>query len=183
MSFGNPLELFLLAWICFVRLVLFSVSACLVFVISTECKIGLLPSMTIHISVTTYDACTMDQEVRFTRPSPTVLAYCKQSKTGEPGKALERGYLWKYFWPGSTWYQAINVLVKIWSKNQNELWATLNQWINKYTQKAWPQFRPMNCCKLNTLWKGTASCPTQFLLIYDPIILQTLQQPMWMTTP
>ena len=82
MSFGNPSELFLLARICFVRLMLFSVSACLVFVASTERKISLLPSMAIHISVTTCDACAADHVVRFTRPSPSVFAYCKRSKTG-----------------------------------------------------------------------------------------------------
>ena len=68
MSFGNPSELFLLARICFVRLMVFSVSVCLVFIASTECKIGLLPSMAIHISV-----MTCDQKL-------------------EPGKAWERGY-------------------------------------------------------------------------------------------
>ena len=60
----------------------FSIGACLVFVASSECKIGLLPSMAIHISVTTCDACAADHVVRFTRPSPSVFAYCKQSKTG-----------------------------------------------------------------------------------------------------
>ena len=82
MSFGNPSELFLLVRICFVRLMLFSVGACLVFVASTEHKIGLLPSMAIHISVTTCDACAADHMVRFTRPSPSVFVYSKQSKTG-----------------------------------------------------------------------------------------------------
>ena len=82
MSFGNPSELFLLARICFVRLMLFSVSACVVFVASTERKIGLLPSMAIYISVTTCDACAADHVVRFTRPFPSVFAYCKRSKTG-----------------------------------------------------------------------------------------------------
>ena len=82
MSFGNPSELFLLARICFVRLMVFSISACLVFVASSERKIGLLPSMAIHISVTTSDACAADHVVRFTRPSPSVFAYCKRSKTG-----------------------------------------------------------------------------------------------------
>ena len=60
----------------------FSVSACLVFVASSERKIGLLPSMAIHISVTTSDAGAADHVVRFTRPSPSVFAYCKRSKTG-----------------------------------------------------------------------------------------------------
>ena len=82
MSFGNPSELFLLARICFVRL-MFSVGACLVFVASTERKIGLLPSMAIHISVTTCDNCAADHMVRFTRPSPSVFAYCKRSRTGD----------------------------------------------------------------------------------------------------
>ena len=82
MSFGNPLELFLLAGICFLRLMLFSVSACLIFVASTERKIGLLLSMAVHISVTTCDASAADHVVRFTRPSPSVFAYCKRSKTG-----------------------------------------------------------------------------------------------------
>ena len=45
MTFINPLQLFLLAQICFERLMLFSVSICLIFVASTECKIGLHPSM------------------------------------------------------------------------------------------------------------------------------------------
>ena len=82
MSFGNPSELFLLARICFVRLMVFSVSACLVFIASSERKIGLLPSMAIHIGVTTCDACAADHMVRFTRPSPSAFAYCKRSKTG-----------------------------------------------------------------------------------------------------
>ena len=60
----------------------FSVSACLVSVASSERKIGLLPSMAIHISVTTCDARAADHVVRFTRPSPSVFAYCKRSKTG-----------------------------------------------------------------------------------------------------
>ena len=61
---------------------LFSVRACLVFVARTERKISLLPSMAIHISVTTCDACAADHVVRFTRPSPSVFTYCKRSKTG-----------------------------------------------------------------------------------------------------
>ena len=73
MSFGNPSELFLLAGICCLRLMLFSVSACLVFVASTERKISLLPSMAVHICVTTCDACAADHVVRFTRPSPSVF--------------------------------------------------------------------------------------------------------------
>ena len=59
-----------------------SVSTSLVFVANTERKIGLLPSMAIHISVTTCDARATDHVVRFTRPSPSVFAYCKRSKTG-----------------------------------------------------------------------------------------------------
>ena len=43
-SFGNPLKLYLLARICFVRQMLFSVGACLVFKASTERKISLLRS-------------------------------------------------------------------------------------------------------------------------------------------
>ena len=82
MSFGNPSELFFLARICFLHLMLFSISACLVFVASTERKIGLLPSMAIHLSVTTCDACAVDDVLRFTRPSPSVFEYCKRSKTG-----------------------------------------------------------------------------------------------------
>ena len=82
MSFGKPSELFLLARICFVRLMMFSVSACLVFIASSERKISLLPSMAIHIRVTTCDACAADHVVRFTSPSPSVFAYCKRSKTG-----------------------------------------------------------------------------------------------------
>ena len=61
---------------------LLSVGTCLVFIASTEHKIGLLPSMVIHISVTTCDACAVDHVVRFTGPSPSAFAYCKQSKTG-----------------------------------------------------------------------------------------------------
>ena len=87
MTFGNPSELFLLARIYyFVRLILFSIGACLIFVASTKRKIGLLPSMAVYISVTTCDACAMDHVVRFTRPSPSVFGYCKRSKTGD-GKA------------------------------------------------------------------------------------------------
>ena len=82
MLFGNPSELFLLARICFLRLMLFSIGAGLVFVASTERKIGLLPSTAIHISVMTCDACATDHMVRFTRPFPSVFAYCKRSKTG-----------------------------------------------------------------------------------------------------
>ena len=81
MSFGNPSELFFLAQICFLRL-MFSVSARLVFVASTERKISLLPSMAIHISVTTCDACAADHVLRFTRPSPSIFADCKRSKIG-----------------------------------------------------------------------------------------------------
>ena len=95
MSFGNPLELFLPAQISFVRLMLFSVSACLVFVASTERKIGLLPSMAVQTSVTTCDACAADHVVRFTRPSPSVFAYCKRSKTGAReglGTRLDKGH-------------------------------------------------------------------------------------------
>ena len=81
-SFGNSSELFFLAQICFLCLVLFSVSACFIFVASTERKISLLPSMAIHISMTTCDACVVDHELRFTRSSPSIFAYCKRSKTG-----------------------------------------------------------------------------------------------------
>ena len=56
---------------------------------STERKIGLLPSMAIHISVTTCDACAADHVVRFTRPSPSVFAYWLQAiknwSRGRPG--------------------------------------------------------------------------------------------------
>ena len=86
--FGNRSELFLLAQICFVRLMVLSVSACLVFVASTERKIGLLPSMAIHISVTTCDTCAADHVVRVTRPSPSVFANCKRSRAGA-GEGLE----------------------------------------------------------------------------------------------
>ena len=51
MTYGNSSELFLLAQICFVRLMLFPIGACLVFIASTKCKIGLLPRMVIRISV------------------------------------------------------------------------------------------------------------------------------------
>ena len=79
---------------------MFSVGACLVFIASTECKIGLLPSMAIHISVTT---CADYHVVRFTRPSPSIFTYCKQSKTGggedlamrleEPGSKSLNGWV------------------------------------------------------------------------------------------
>ena len=82
MLFGNPSELFLLARIGIVRLMLFSISTFLVFVASTERKICLLCSMAIHISVTTCDGCAADHMVRFTRPCLSVFAYCKQSRTG-----------------------------------------------------------------------------------------------------
>ena len=36
----------------------------------------------IAYSVTTCDACAADHMVRFTRPSPSIFAYCKRSKTG-----------------------------------------------------------------------------------------------------
>ena len=85
--FGNPLELFLLARICFLRLMLFSVSTCLVFIASTERKIGLLPSMAIHISVTTCDACAADHvkihqafSLRF-----CILQAIKNWSRGRPG--------------------------------------------------------------------------------------------------
>ena len=61
---------------------LFSISACLVFVASSECKFGLLPEHGYTYSVTTCDACAVDHVVRFTRPSPSVFAYCKRSNTG-----------------------------------------------------------------------------------------------------
>ena len=35
-----------------------------------------------HISVTTCDTCAVDHMVRFTRPSPSIFAYCKRPKTG-----------------------------------------------------------------------------------------------------
>ena len=79
MTFDNPSELFFLARICFIRL-MFSVMACLVFVASTEHKIGLLPSMAIHIRK--HDDCAVDHMVRFTRPSLAVFVYCSWSKTG-----------------------------------------------------------------------------------------------------
>ena len=44
MSFGNPSQLCLLVWTYFLRLMLFSVDACLVFIASTEPKISLLRS-------------------------------------------------------------------------------------------------------------------------------------------
>ena len=61
---------------------MFFAGACHVFVVSTERKIGLLPSMGIHISVMTFDICAVDHVVGITRPSPSVFAYCKQSETG-----------------------------------------------------------------------------------------------------
>ena len=57
---------------------------------STERKIGLLPSMAIHIYVTTCDAYAADHVVRFTRPSPSIYAYCKRSKNGA-GEGLGTG--------------------------------------------------------------------------------------------
>ena len=43
--------------------------------------------MAIHISVTKCDARAADHVVRFTRPSGSIFAYCKQSKT-ETGEGL-----------------------------------------------------------------------------------------------
>ena len=50
----------------------------------SEHKIGLLPSLAVHLSVTTCDTCAMDHVVRFTRPSPSVYAYCKQGLGSRP---------------------------------------------------------------------------------------------------
>ena len=61
---------------------LLSVGACLVFVASTERKISLLRSTAIHIKRDQRDARGRDHVVRFTRPSGSVFAYCKRSKTG-----------------------------------------------------------------------------------------------------
>ena len=62
-----------------IRLMLFSVAACFSFTARTESRSVF---STTHISVTTCDTCAMDHVVRFTRPSPTVFVYCKQSRTG-----------------------------------------------------------------------------------------------------
>ena len=86
MSFGNPSELFLLARIRFVCLILFSISACSVFVASTERKIGLFPSLAVQLSVC--DACAVDHVVRFTRPSSLhfcILQAIKNWNRGRPG--------------------------------------------------------------------------------------------------
>ena len=96
MSFGNPSELFLLARICFLRLMLFSVSACLVFVASTERKIGLLPSMARHISVTTCDACAADHVVRFTSPSPSLVPR-PRVPPGEKRSGEQSRISWAYY--------------------------------------------------------------------------------------
>ena len=61
---------------------MFSVGACLVFVASTERKISLLHSAAIDISLIKCDVHAADHVVRFTRPSHSVFAYCKRSKTG-----------------------------------------------------------------------------------------------------
>ena len=70
----------------------FSVNACLVFVASSERKIGLLPSMAIHISVTTSDARAADHVVRSPGLLPPFLHTASDQKL-EPGKAWERGYI------------------------------------------------------------------------------------------
>ena len=87
MSFGNPLELCLLAQICFVRLTLFSVGTCLIFVASTERKISLLRSMAIHIK---RDARATYHVVRFL----ALFLHTASDQKLEPGKALERGYIY-----------------------------------------------------------------------------------------
>ena len=45
-------------------------------------RLGLFPSMTVHVSVTTCDVRAEDHVVKFTRPSPSVFAYCKWSQNG-----------------------------------------------------------------------------------------------------
>ena len=45
-----------------------------------ECKIGLLHSMAVHISITTCDTCPIDHMVRTLGPSPSIFAYCKHKK-------------------------------------------------------------------------------------------------------
>ena len=84
MSFSNPSELSLLALICFACLMFFSDSTCLIFVASTEHEIAFsLAWLYIHVSISvTCDACAVDHMVKFTRPSPSVFAYCKRSKPG-----------------------------------------------------------------------------------------------------
>ena len=72
---------------------MFTVGACLVFVASTECKIGLLCSLAIHIKVTTCDTCGVDDVVRNPQPFPSVFAYCKCSKTGVRNEASAHGNL------------------------------------------------------------------------------------------
>ena len=66
---------------------LLSVGACLVFVASTERKIG-------HtLSVTKRDARGTDHVVRFTRPSLLAqFLHTASDQKPEPGKAWERGY-------------------------------------------------------------------------------------------
>ena len=70
-SFGNLSELCLPAWIYLVL----PVGACLLFMAGTECKISLLYCMARH-------NCVVDHMVRNPRPSPSIFAYCKRSKTG-----------------------------------------------------------------------------------------------------
>ena len=78
--FGNPSELWLLAWISLVHLMWSSVGACLIFVADMECKISLFYSIAMHRR---HDACTADHVIRNPRLSPSVFAHSKRSKTGD----------------------------------------------------------------------------------------------------
>ena len=49
---------------------------------STECKISLLCSPAIDISLIICDTCAADHMLRFTRPSHSIFTYCKRSKSG-----------------------------------------------------------------------------------------------------
>ena len=48
--------------------------------VATECKIGLLHSIAMHITITTCDTCPIDHMVRALGPSPSIFAYCKHKK-------------------------------------------------------------------------------------------------------
>ena len=66
---------------------------CLVFVASSERKIGLLPSMALRISVTTCDTCATDHVLRFTGPSTfgfCILQAIKNWSQGIPGNEAIR---------------------------------------------------------------------------------------------
>ena len=77
MSFSNPLELCLLVWICWCQ----SPSA-LVFVDSTEHKIGLLNSMAIH---TKCNACATDHVIIFITSSHSIFSYIVTKSWSQEG--------------------------------------------------------------------------------------------------